>query len=204
MKTSAVILFGLLVVLVGISAWRARQPSLRRTNVEPASEVADELSELRAEVAQLKRHQDLDVKLAVGALSSASRAASPERPETLEEMAAKAEAKDARIAETLSQKLRDERIDVAWSGETSAQIQSAFKTILPGTEVVDARCASTLCRVVVRHPEKDEQAAMPRRLAAVQPFAQGTFLRYDYQSDPPLTTLFVLRNGQVPPEVSSL
>jgi hypothetical protein len=198
---------GALVVSFGLLAWRSsRQLSQRSSTTEPPPEPASELSALRAEVAMLKDRQDKQVGLlAATALSRGAASPAPEeQPLTDEQAVARSEQQYTRIAETLAQKVQSERIDVDWSAKTSAQIRTTFKSALPGTEVMDAQCANTLCRVVVRHTEKGDQHAMAQKLAREEPFAQGTFFRYDYDSDPPTTTLFVLRDGQVPPEASNL
>jgi hypothetical protein len=207
MKTRGLIVIGVLVVPLGLFAWRSsRQPSHKSPTAEEAPETSSELSALRAEVAQLRDRQDKEVSLlAATAVSKAVEApAQQEPPLTPEQAAVKEEVKHARIAETLSQKIQSERIDVDWSASATAQIRTTFKASLPGTEVMDAQCASTLCRVVVRHAEKGDQTEMAHKLARQEPFAQGTFFRYDEKSDPPTTTLFVLRDGQIPPEVANL
>jgi hypothetical protein len=206
-KPRGLIVVGVLVVSLGLFAWRSsRQSSHGSPSAQEAPEAVSELSALRAEVAQLRDRQNREVGLlAASAVSNAAAApAQREEPLTQEQIAVKSEEKSARIAETLAQKVHSERIDVDWSASATAQIRTTFKTTLPGTEVMDAQCASTLCRIVVRHPEKGDQDEMAHKLARQEPFAQGTFFRYDRQSDPPKTTLFVLRDGQFPPEVSNL
>jgi hypothetical protein len=207
MKTRGLIVIGTLVVSLGLFAWRSsRQPSHRLPAEEEAPESSSELSALRAEVAQLRDRQNSDVRvLAASAASNAAAVTTQQEPPlTEEQVAVKADEQYARIAETLTQKIHNERIDVTWSASATAQIRTTFKTSLPGTEVMDAQCASTLCRVVVRHAEKGDQNEMAQKLARQEPFSQGTFFRYDRQTDPPTTTLYVLRDGQVPPEVSNL
>jgi hypothetical protein len=122
---------------------------------------------LRAEVADLRARQNHEVPL----LAAKASATVPPPPAQQEEAVTeaqkiiKSEQSNACIADMLTQKIQGERIDVEWSATASAQIQTAFKTSLPGTEVMDALCASTLCRVVVRHVEKGDQTELAQKMA---------------------------------------
>ena len=209
MKRPFVVLFTLaplVVALLGLRAWTSsRRPSHAPVGGD-TSDTDAQLSALRDEIATLREQQTREGRALAASLAAPkpAEAAPPEKAPTPEETAAKAEAHDGKIAELLTRRLETERVDAAWSASTSELIKTGFKGALPGTEVVDARCASTLCRVVVRHTEKGDQMAMPERLSRVQPFAQGTFFRYDSSSDPPVTTLYVLRDGQIPPETKNL
>jgi hypothetical protein len=207
MKARNSIVLGLLAVSLGAFDWMSsRQPSQRPAATEEPSETARELSALRAEVTELRARQDKEVRL-LGAKAASDVAAAPAKePEalTMEQKVVKNEQRNARIADFLAQRLQNERVDADWSATASAQIRTAFKTSLPGTDVMDAQCASTLCRVVVRHGEKADQATMAQKLVREEPFSLGTFYRYDTKADPPTTTLYVLRDGQVPPEVGNL
>jgi len=209
MKRPFVVLFAvapLVIALLGLRAWTSSRRPSHSPGGGDTSDTDAQLSELRAEVAILKDQQTREGRALAASLAAPkpAEAAPVENAPTSAETAAKVEARNARIADLLTHRVETERVDAAWSAKTSELIKTGFQGALPGTEVVDARCASTLCRVVVRHPEKGDQVAMPEKLSRVQPFAQGTFFRYDMTSDPPVTTLYVLRDGQIPPEAKNL
>lgn len=88
-----------------------------------------------------------------------------------------------------------ERIDADWSGKTVQAIRGVFHSRVPGVELVDASCASTMCRVSVSHSDPESQLQMSGLIASVEPFKTGSFYRYHRDTHPPTTDVYVVREG---------
>ncbi|HEY6556559.1 MAG TPA: hypothetical protein VI072_04770 [Polyangiaceae bacterium] len=89
-----------------------------------------------------------------------------------------------------------EPVDTAWSVPTVHAIQDAIRSAASGTEIVEAECATSLCRIVVRHQDGEVQRQLGLTLATVPPFNSGVVYDYDRESKPPKTTFLVVRAGR--------
>lgn len=94
----------------------------------------------------------------------------------------------------LNQRFGAEPVDRLWSEPTQHQIHDVVEKLGPSASVLDARCASTLCRVVLGHSTEEDQAKLSSLIAASAPFDQGTFYHVDHGTRPPQTTLFIVRD----------
>jgi hypothetical protein len=101
--------------------------------------------------------------------------------------------RDAKFAAALNRRLEQEPVDSGWRMDSLRAIQASIAELAPGTRLVDATCASTLCRVVVSHESMVDQRALGGAIAERPPFDQGT--HYVRSFDPPTTTLYVVRTG---------
>lgn len=61
--------------------------------------------------------------------------------------------------------------------------------------MLQADCATSLCRVVLGHDSEDEQRGLVHQVAAAKPFQEGVFYDYDHTEGARKTTLYVLRQG---------
>lgn len=147
----------------------------------------------------------LEVQLAAvqSDLERQERAASVARPAALQTApvapvrapAAQPQPQEVDTVAELEERLDSEPRDPAWSAAMTAEIKSAVSASAPSARVLEASCASSLCRVVLRHESADDQKAIGLTLASVGPFRNGVF--YDYGTTPnSLTTrLYVIREG---------
>jgi len=97
---------------------------------------------------------------------------------------------------SLDLRLAQEDIDGEWSATTSRQIRDVIASEIPSSRLEEVQCASTLCKVVVRHTSTADAMSMARRIASTEPFSAGTFYSRDVEGDPLRMTLFVSRGGQ--------
>lgn len=179
-------------VLATSAAWwrhsRHAPPNPAPTDEAKASSVGADLRELRAEVASLRRAQ-------TGQQASSGQPAGvspvPVAELSPEELIAKERKAEVAEAAALTRRLNDESIDTVWSAETESQIKTALRAHLPRANVVETRCARTLCRIVINHEEGDETMRAPVELVSSPPFTYSTVLLHE----PTSLTLFVFRPG---------
>lgn len=99
------------------------------------------------------------------------------------------------LASHLEERLETEPLDRDWSSEQLARMEDAIRG-LGRTQVLQATCGSTLCRVVVGHETPEDQQQFTLDVGPLEPFRAGVFFQPDAQARPPRTTLYVLRKGQ--------
>ena len=116
-------------------------------------------------------------------------------PADAKEPPSSAEQRLATAAAALEDTFYAEPKDGVWSSSMVARITGSLKTSAPGAHMVEASCASTMCRVVVSHDDVGAQQDLATTLASSGPFTQGVFYDYDRASTPPTTTLYVMREG---------
>lgn len=85
--------------------------------------------------------------------------------------------------------------DVGWGNETLRRANESLVGKAPKARIVESSCSSTVCRLVLAHASLDDQRELGVALAEAPPFDQGTFYRYDKRSNPPKSTLYVIRTG---------
>jgi hypothetical protein len=86
------------------------------------------------------------------------------------------EQQKVRQIEVLESALERERRDHAWSSETEERVEGFFATNgAPRTALVAAPCASSLCRVVVRHDDAESQRALAAAVNPVPPFDYAVY-----------------------------
>jgi hypothetical protein len=87
-----------------------------------------------------------------------------------------------------------EPVDVSWRNQTLAELKKTF-TPITGSTVRNAECRSQLCRIEVEHQTANSQRGLAREISGQAPFDQEVVYRYDLNSKPPKTTLYVARAG---------
>lgn len=102
--------------------------------------------------------------------------------------------------EKLDAELGRESIDRAWSAGTSSDINAVFKP-LTSSQLVNVDCRSSLCRVLIRHDSAEDQHGFAKKILGAPPFDQDVLFRYDFDSTPPKTTLYVARQGVSLPQL---
>lgn len=200
---------GLLLVLVLIGAWAVLKHNQRRAAALEAelhqlrSRVEELDSQRQASVAQAWLQQANQAAVAIdedgarrAATSSSSEAAAPaaQPPADLPAMRAAALERRRERAEKLSRAFSADGMDREWSVQTVRAIQATVAAT-GGGRLLQAKCASHLCRVLVEHGSLNEQTEFAQEIWKSPPFDQGVFFDYDKASNPPKTTLYVAREG---------
>lgn len=75
-------------------------------------------------------------------------------------------------------------------------MREAILANAPGSRVVKAECASTLCRVVLSHDSERAQKGLGPAIAGLVPFRFGVIYDYDFTPNRRSTTLFVARDSR--------
>jgi len=203
MKRTIVVFSGVVVIGLGVFVALRHPDAGRAQATGEKPDTSSDVRALRAEVDALKARSEQPtvyyVKQPVEPAAPAPVAAAVEPVEAQEESeetkAARAAERIRETATALAARFAGEHVDGAWSTETARSLRSVFGPATPGTRVTEADCASTLCRVVLEHEDRDAQHALGNAIASAEQFAAGVFYDYDKSSDPPKTTLFVLRPG---------
>lgn len=96
---------------------------------------------------------------------------------------------------SLDRRSRRELVDREWSRDSVSKIKDVVES--PGVrgEVVEATCASTMCRVVVQYAKDNDQVEFPRLVASKEPFNHGALYYNDPSTDRKVTTAYVAREG---------
>jgi hypothetical protein len=105
------------------------------------------------------------------------------------------EQQQEQLAEHLEQAFYGESQDRRWATETTSAIQSTLAESVPEARVLETQCASSLCKVVLRHDSVDAQRKLGFTLGSRGPFRNGVHYLYDSASNPPTTTLYVMRGA---------
>jgi hypothetical protein len=138
------------------------------------------------------RKEDAPVKNADPTADSRTEDADPRA--RLEEERFETQQASERLGNRLDEYLSTEPVDAAWSPETTRALGATLRATT-GQKLVKAECATHLCRVVVESDSAEEQRQLPQKISGTAPFNQDVFYRYDFESTPPKTTLYVAREG---------
>jgi hypothetical protein len=200
--------------LIGIAGWTlvlaalvAGRREQERSVGAPHStaDVREEVRQLRAELAALRRQaNETRLHIMTSAVASSAAvspaAAEPELEqlvaETYEEREARAKERQREIFTSLEARLAGEQVDAEWSRDTERQIHEVAAAQLRFSHVESAECGGSLCRVVLRHESREEQATIGNTLPRHEPFREGVVYEFDFESEPAQTTLFLLRAGR--------
>jgi hypothetical protein len=192
------------LVLAATWVGRHSRSPLNASHAIADEDVATELSALRDRVARLEENQRADGRRIVAFLANAKAEPSSAAPESAPASDEPKKEKHVTVVSVLGERVENEAIDAAWSGPTLGRMRTVIRDTLPHYEIVDATCASTLCRVVVRAGHGSDPADLGAKLSNVAPFDQGTSMYVDASGEAPVTTIFVTRDGRLPWEVANL
>jgi hypothetical protein len=185
---------GLTAGALGVLFWR-KTPAPPPAPVATASEPrADELDQLKREMASLKR---LTVAQAIHAQKAPAAAPSSAEARPTRGKPALPPAEQRRVlTETLDGRYNGESVDPSWSAGRVTAIKAAFATAMPDVNVIAADCATTLCKVVLVHEDGESQSGLMERASEVEALATETFFLFDKDTTPPRTTLYMARAGE--------
>lgn len=195
-------LAGAAIAFVGMSLWRVllpreeadtsraatpqslapaqREPNARFPDDTSETEVRQELTRLRADIAALRK--EVEYKLDASRSKSANEAEHasaevdfvPDAEADLETELAEEERQIQERAKAIEAKLEAEALDGAWSGSASDLLRGAFADEqLAEASPQDIECRTTLCRVEVRHRDEAKlgqfQRVFPSKVASMFP-----------------------------------
>lgn len=188
------------IAVAGLVAYSWRHSSLASAAAgAPDAALSAEVDLLRSAVAELQRRPNTRPQIVVVSPSSDPAGAAPQpnaqtpEPDSVEP--ATAEEQQQAVAEKLDQRLQTEPVDRAWSWETTGKIRGVVEAPEVGGRVVEASCASRLCRVVVGHKSEEAKLQFARGVALQAPFNQGAIYRYSTVDGEPRTTVYVVRDN---------
>lgn len=104
-------------------------------------------------------------------------------------------ARQAEAAAQLQAKFEQESLDANWALPMVRSIRGSIATSAPTARLLEAECATSLCRVVLEHPSDEDQRSIAGQVMASEPFTEGVFYDYQHGSATPKTTLYVIRQG---------
>jgi hypothetical protein len=184
---------GLSLAVLLLLAWFVAGKAVEVRAPAPHNE---ELVRLREDVDRLKKRPITREVVHLEEEGSVPRSETPaSAPPDQRAMKERALLQERKTLRDLEARFRAERADDDWSERTTRQIHDAIARTTPGAEVAEASCASSLCRVVVKHEDATTQAKLGSELVLVEPFRAGVLYDYDRASSPPKTTIFVMREG---------
>jgi hypothetical protein len=174
----------------GVAARRDAPPRL-----DADTSTADELGALRREVDSLKNKSEMPRVQYVARETVAPSPAAPPPSAAPSQSPEEAEQRHREAFAELEARFAAETIDSSWSVNTVREIKDAITANASGTQLVEAECATSLCRIVLSHDDAEAQKQLGFSLVNQASFQVGVMYDYDYSSTPPKTTLLVLREG---------
>jgi hypothetical protein len=195
---TAVVLTGLTLAVAAVSWWKDRSAHAA-VEARTQATLTQELDRLRQDVDRLKKRP---VTRPIEYLERSEAVSSAAEPSSLPSARVDPQAEQERqlelqseVFEKLETRFKNEVQDANWSRLISWQIRDALAQKVPRAELLQVNCASTLCRVVVRHEDSANQVRFGQDVAWLEPFRPGVVYDYDTVSNPPVTTMLVLREG---------
>lgn len=161
--------------------------------------VTGEVEDLRAEVSRLRRqvgHLNRMPPPQPAPPAGAVAVAPDLEPEPLvrQEPPSMEEAK-RRLATGLGARFQAENVDGQWAPRVIAQIRTVLGGLGLPVTLAEARCATTVCRLVVELPDVETQAAMAEAVSQTEPFDQQVFYDLDVSVHPHRATVYLSRPG---------
>ena len=186
----AVATLGSLVLVV---FFRPRAPE--RAFSSPST-LGQEVQALRGEVGKLRANAQPKIYIVPSERVEAAATTSPAASASIEQPPERTpEQRQKDTAEELQTKFESEAIDGAWSVAMVREIREAMSSAAPAAHILQASCATSLCRIVLGHDAEDDQRGLGQQVAGAKPFREGVFYDYDLTPTALKTTLFVARQG---------
>ena len=193
-----VVLTGLALALAAALWWKDRAAQAT-SEARTQANLEQEIARLREEVEGLKKRpvtpkiEYLEPSEAVSsAVAPSSPPSAPVDPQAVQERQV---AHQKEVFAKLETRFNGEPPDTLWSRRMSSQIRDALAEKVPGADFLQVNCAATLCRIIVGHEDLTNQARFGGEVTWLEPFRPGVLYDYDTVSDPPRTTMLVLREG---------
>lgn len=184
------------VALGGVWVGAGRAGRARSAPAPTATPTADEVAELRAEVAALRR-STADTRRFVVSQATRGGAAPAPGPVHAPRLPTPEEAHQLRgkMRSSLESAYSADGADPAWSAATVDSMRRTIAAELPGTRVTAAECARTMCRLRLVFTDAEAEATDTERLGDLEPFAAEVQYLPEPGAQPPATTIYVARAG---------
>lgn len=203
---SALVVLGVIALVaigaVGMLVVRQRKPALPRGDT-PAElgALQEEVARLRADVESAKHSARVALRTAVSAGAAPAFARDAGRPLTAEERAIQKQAARAAWYAAVDSQFSSEGTDSAWSPRATRDYQAMVSRHAEGAVLVSARCATTMCKVVVSHANVDQQREFSSDITQEPILDAEVMYKYDPDAQPPTTTMWISRKGHRLPRV---
>jgi hypothetical protein len=173
-------------------------------DAEGKADIADELQSLRKEIQRVRaesREQRVNAErfsesdqaaVKPGTPTAASQEVVPELAPPIAQSRAE---RHQEVISSLEARFASEEVDVEWRTKAVREIQTSISSSAPGSRILEADCASSLCRVVLAHDTEEARRNVAVQLGSLEPFKAGVLYSYDRESKPPQTTLLIQREG---------
>jgi glucose/arabinose dehydrogenase len=185
------------------AAWVGAALAGRAKGAAPSATVAaspDEVAELRAELAALRRTAADTQRFVAwqaartGAAQAVAPVAAAVNARTLPTPEQTRESRRT-MRSSLERQYSADGADPAWSAAAVAGMRRTIAAELPGTQVMGAECARTMCRLRLVFKDEEAAAVDTERLGDLEPFASEVQYLPEPDAQPPVTTIYVARAG---------
>jgi hypothetical protein len=195
LRFSWFVVLGLGLALGGVWVGAGLGGRAKSAPAPAAAPTADEVAELRAEVAALKR-STADTQRFVVQAARAGAAPVPV-PAHSRRLPTPEEGQELRrkMRSSLESAFSADGADPAWSAATVDSMRRTIAAELPGTKVTGAECARTMCRLRLAFTDAEAEATDTERLGDLAPFAAEVQYLPEPGAQPPATTIYVARAG---------
>jgi hypothetical protein len=170
----------------------------RAASSDATAATADDVAELRAELAALKRASANTQRFVAAQVARTGAAPTPApAPVTARIRATPEEAREFRLKmrSSLETAYNADGADSAWSGAAVAGMRRSIAAELPGTQVTAAECARTMCRLRLVFTDGEAADRDLEHLSDLEPFASEIQYLPEPDAQPPATTIYVARAG---------
>jgi hypothetical protein len=192
------VLTGLALALAAVLWWKDHSAQ-RTAEARTQAQLTQEVAHLRQVLDRLKKRPvtlNLEYHEPSEAMpGTAAPSRRPSAPLDPQEVQKRQVTHNKDVFAKLETRFKSETPDSFWSRRMSLQIRDVLAEKVPRAELLQVNCAATLCRVVVRHDDSANQARFGQQVTWLEPFRPGVLYDYDRVSDPPRTTMLVLREG---------
>jgi hypothetical protein len=144
------------------------------------------LSQLAARVARLERGATAHERACPPAAATVTDTEQTIATETL----------PAAPARVLEERFEEESADPGWSSAQERALREALGTPPEGSELEDIECATSLCRVLLRHESLDAQQLFAATASSAESLEADVFFDYETESSPPATILYLVRRQE--------
>jgi hypothetical protein len=171
----------------------------------------DDVAALRDEVKRLRR--DLALVRTQSAETAArqpppaaSTSPEPRPPETRKALTADEKKAQTRAAvqgwyRTIDAQFDTETDDPSWSPDATRGFEELLKKHAEHATLMSAKCANTMCRIVVSHADGDKQREFASEMSDESALDTEVAYKYDAEATPPTTTMWVARQGHKVPRM---
>jgi hypothetical protein len=176
-----------------------------KSNAAPA-DAGPTMAALQDEVERLRRDVSAVKDTAHGSARQPSLAASSSlggrQPVTPEERKEQAQSARAAWYAKIDSQFSSERRDPAWSSDATRSFETMLANHASHASLVSADCASTMCKIVVNHQSPEMQKEFSLAITEEPLLEAEVMYKYDAETQPPTTTMWVSRTGHRLPRVA--